>query len=411
MVYVQLPALEASQLVRSTLDKAGFIVHPTKSIWQPTQRLQWLGFVIDVELGQIEVPPEKLALLRITMSQARQSAQIKARALASIVGRIISTGLAFGPISRFMTRSLYAVLESRCAWCEMLTLSSEAREELSFWSSSLGEYNSQPIWHTPSAVRVVYTDASDTGYGGYVVEHADCISYGQWTCQEAGHSSTWRELSAVWLVLQAVAEKLLNYRVRWFTDNQNVVRILQVGSRKPELHAIVLKVLALAVQSQICIEPEWVPRELNEQADYLSRIFDYDDWFLNPTVFAELDAAWGPHTVDRFADFHNRQTQRFNSRCWNPGAEAVDAFTVNWAGENNWWCPPVALIPRVIGHAKVCKTGCARLAVGPLLACFASLSGRICRFCVRGKGAPSVRVVNSTWVVRSKPVQWQEAKH
>ena len=65
----------------------------------------------------------------------------------------------------------------------------------------------------------------------------------------------------MWLVLQAVAEKLLNYRVRWFTDNQNVVRILQVGSRKPELHAIALKVLALAVQSQICIEPEWVPIE------------------------------------------------------------------------------------------------------------------------------------------------------
>ena len=74
-----------------------------------------------MKLGQIEVPPEKLALLRITMSQARQSAQIKARTLASMVGRIISMGLVFGPISRFLTRSLYAVLESRCAWCEMLT--------------------------------------------------------------------------------------------------------------------------------------------------------------------------------------------------------------------------------------------------------------------------------------------------
>ena len=72
-------------------------------------------------------------------------------------------------------------------------------------------------------------------------------------------------------------------------------------------------------------------------------------------MFAELDAACGPHTVDRFADFHNRQTPRFNSRCWNPGAEAVDAFTVYLVGENSWWCPPVTLIPRVIGHAKVCK--------------------------------------------------------
>ena len=89
----------------------------------------------------------------------------------------------------------------------MLTLSAEAREEINFWYSSLEEYNSQPIWHTPSAVRVVYTDASDTGYGGYVVEHADCVSYGQWTCQKAEHSSTWRELSAVLRVLQAVSEK------------------------------------------------------------------------------------------------------------------------------------------------------------------------------------------------------------
>ena len=112
-----------------------------------------------------------------------------------------------------------------------------------------------------------------------------------------------------------------------------------------------------------------MPRELNEQADYLSRIVDYDDWFLNPTVIAELDAAWGPHTIDQFANFHNRQTPRFNNRCWNPGTEAVDAFTVDWAGENNWWCPPVALITKVIGHAKVCK------AIGTLIvSCWLSAS-------------------------------------
>ncbi len=76
---------------------------------------------------------------------------------------------------------------------------------------------------------------------------------------------------------------------------------------------------------------------------------------LNPAVFVELDVAWGSHTVDRFASFQNCQITRFNSRCWNPGSEAVDAFTVNWAGEMNWWCPPpIALIPRVIRHAQVC---------------------------------------------------------
>ena len=63
---------------------------------------------------------------------------------------------------------------------------------------------------------------------------------------------------------------------------------------------------------------------------------------------------WGPHTVDRFADWNNCQLSRFNSRCWNPGSEAVHTFTTNWSGENYWWCPPVSLVPRVIAHAQAC---------------------------------------------------------
>ena len=75
-------------------------------------------------------------------------------------------------------------------------------------------------------MRVVYSDASDTGYEGYVVEHGPCVAYGQWTMEEVQKSSTWRELSAVYQVLSAVATKLGGSRVRWFTDNQNVARIL-----------------------------------------------------------------------------------------------------------------------------------------------------------------------------------------
>ena len=279
---------------------------------------------------------------------------MSAKQLASILGKIISMGLAIGPVSRFMTCSLYAALESRQTWCDLLRLSPEARAELRFWSASLSEYSSQPIWRSPSAMRVVYSDASETGYGGYVVEHGPCVAFGQWTAEEASQSSTWRELSAVYQVLLAVACKLTNTRVHWFTDNQNVARILQVGSKKPQLHAIALKVFALLVQYQLHLEPEWIPRDLNVRADFLSRIVDHDDWFLDPAIFARIDAMWGPHTVDRFASFHNAQLPRFNSHCWNPGSEAVDAFTVNWGGQNNWWCPPIGLIPRVIRHAQVC---------------------------------------------------------
>ena len=51
--------------------------------------------------------------------------------------------------------------------------------------------------NSPSAVRVVFTDASETGFGGYTIEHGCHIAHSQWTQQEMHHSSTWRELAAV----------------------------------------------------------------------------------------------------------------------------------------------------------------------------------------------------------------------
>ena len=160
---------------------------------------------------------------------------------------------------------------------------------------------------------------------------------------------------AVGRVLEAVAHKLSNLRVRWFIDNQNVVRILQMGSAKSHIQVEALRVFKTCIQYNIRLEPEWIPREKNELADYISRIVDYDDWQLDPAVFAMLNALWGPYSVDRFASSYNAQLVRFNSRFASHGTEAVDAFTVDWHGENNWCCPPPYLVPRVIRHMEACK--------------------------------------------------------
>ena len=133
-----------------------------------------------------------------------------------------------------------------------------------------------------------------------------------------------------------------------------MVCISSVGSRKSELHEIALRVFSLSNEYQIRLEPEWVPKYLIEKADFLSGIPDYDDWYINPEVFAWSDMIWDPHTIEGFADCNKYQLPHFNSRCWNPGPEVVDTFTTDWSGENNRWCPPVSLVPRVIGHADAC---------------------------------------------------------
>ena len=85
-------------------------------------------------------------------------------------------GLAIGPVSRLMTRSMYMFLNFRRSWGSVLRVSKEALQELQFWRDFLADHCCQPIWHFPFAVRVVYSDASETGYGGYVVEHGACVS-------------------------------------------------------------------------------------------------------------------------------------------------------------------------------------------------------------------------------------------
>ena len=94
-----------------------------------------------------------------------------------------------------------------------------------------------------------------------------------------------REILAVRKVLQSLAPNLAGLCVKWYTDNQNVARIIDVGSRKSGLQSETERIFEICVHHGISIEPEWVPRSSNEQADYLSRIVDFDDWSVSPHIF------------------------------------------------------------------------------------------------------------------------------
>ena len=344
-------AEEASRKVRQDLVKAGLVEHTAKCSWVPSQQAKWLGFNLDLQQGVISVPEEKIAALKLQLIKALDKGSLKARDLASIIGKTMSMALATGPVSRLMTRCMYALLNSRIYWCQMLEMNPEARLELEFWLKQVDHINGREIWHSPSAVRVVYADASGSGYGGFTVEHGCHVAHGAWSAQEMAQSSTWRELRAVQMVLESLIPKLKNERVRWFSDNQNVVRILEVGSKKPQLQEEALAVFSIAAQNLVRIEPQWIPRSENQKADYLSRLQDTDDWKIQPLLFSGLNRLWGPHTIDRFANQLNTQLPQFNSRWWCPNTEPVDAFTCDWGGDVNWVCPPPYLVPRVIQHA------------------------------------------------------------
>ena len=68
----------------------------------------------------------------------------------------------------------------------------------------------------------MFSNASSTGYGGYLVELGPELAHGQWSADEVVLSSIWRELKAVYEVLRSFASKLEGHAVKWFSDNQAV---------------------------------------------------------------------------------------------------------------------------------------------------------------------------------------------
>ena len=127
-------------------------------------------------------------------------------------------------------------------------------------------------------------------------------------------SSTWRELSVVQMVLESLILKLKNECINWLSNDQNVVRIMEIGCKKPQLQDEAFAIFFIVAQNLIRIEPQWIQHPENQQADHLSCLKDTDNWKIKPSIFSQLYRLYGPNIIDRFTNQLNSQLPQLNSR-------------------------------------------------------------------------------------------------
>ncbi|VDI45185.1 Hypothetical predicted protein [Mytilus galloprovincialis] len=202
---------------------------------------------------------------------------------------------------------------------------------------------------------MIYSDASNVALGAYTVESNEKIFHCMLNENEKKLSSTWRELRAIQLSLNSFEPDLKCKIVKWHTDNQNCVNIINKGSTKLHLQHLAYDIFRICTRSGITLCPTWIPRCENFKADFISKMVDIDDWQTSFQFFTFMNEIWGPYTIDRFANFHNTKLKRFNSKFWNPGSTAIDAFAQNWTMENNWMVPPISLVAKSIKHLILCR--------------------------------------------------------
>ncbi|GAQ87463.1 reverse transcriptase [Klebsormidium nitens] len=347
--------------VLADLAAAGLVVSLEKCQLSRSHVVKFLGFVVDTLFCQFRLTAlQKQKLSSAIQACLRSPRAVPAKLLARVTGIITSFSLVTGPISGLFSRSLHRALASRTSWYSKVPLDAAAVADLQFWQANLPLYQTRDIWRRHSILRVIHYDAGGHGWGGHLeIGKGRHEAHGAWEQHEVHGvaSSTWRELTGLLRLLQAFRPFLCNSSVLARGDALNVFTLLSKGgSAKEHLQAVCVQIFKFCAEHRIELRPEWLPREQNVHADYLSKIRDFDDFGLSPETFDFVARQFGPFTVDRFASEHNAKLPRFDAFFWCPGAAAANTFTQDWGSpERNYCFPPPALVAPALRHARACR--------------------------------------------------------
>ena len=97
--------------------------------------------------------------------------------------------------------------------------------------------------------KVICCDSSDTGYGFREMCDGNVQSVGLWDERDRKKNCAFRELKATLFALKSFCSHLRNEKVKVFSNSQNAVGIIHVGSPVTEL---------LSIAVTICMEAPWI---------------------------------------------------------------------------------------------------------------------------------------------------------
>ena len=176
-------AARSSTFARESLLDLGFLLANEKCQWVPVQQVTWLGYFIDMIINKIYVTEERIQRLEMAIDSVLYQTDrdryslIHVRALASVVGQIISLQNVIGKKVSLKTRQMYRCILSRASWNAPVIVSEEAKAELIFWRRNARDLNSigKCLDKKSFYELCLFADASSSGYGGYIETNVEVL--------------------------------------------------------------------------------------------------------------------------------------------------------------------------------------------------------------------------------------------
>ena len=347
-------AEEAYQNAKSLMESLGFVINLEKSQAIGTQKMEFLGFIIDSVSMTFRLPQDKVKDIRQKCRCALQDPRLTIRELAHLIGTLVATRLAVTP-APLHYRSLQALkireLFHHPSYESKVLLERQSQMDLEWWVNHLKDHNGSPI-HLPPPEMIIESDASNTGWGAHWNNQK---TGGQWSARESRLHINAKELLAAFLSLQTFAKDKTGIHVRLRLDNLTAVYYINKmgGTHSRELMEITAQVWEWSIPRNIMISAEHLPGKLNTTADHESRLKgDSSEWMLDPAVFHQIMEALGPCQIDLFASRLSAQLPRYMSWRPDPGSIATDALSQPWMEIRGFAFPPFSLIGRCLSKVK-----------------------------------------------------------
>ena len=342
--------------------KLGFTVNREKSVLTPTQKLIFLGFVIDSVKMEVSLTVEKKQKFREAANKILNENEHKIREVAGLVGLMVAytpaveyAGVHFKTLER---DKIKALKRSKGNFEEKMWISTGGLADITWWLDNLD--NHRQIRRSEPDVEL-FTDASHSGWGAHTNTSQ---TGGRWHESELKHINA-LELRAILFGLKSLCKEQ-DKHIRIRTDSTTALAYVKNmgGSKSGDCLEEALQIWEWAQGQNCWLSITHIPGVDNILADLRSRKFkDHLEWVLNPKLFTQICKQWGTPEVDLFASRLNAKVRKYVS--WEPEPDnwRTDAFSFKWSKSYVYCFPPFSLLPRVT--RKILHDGARAIVVAP----------------------------------------------
>jgi hypothetical protein len=246
----------------------------------PAQQLEVLGVQYDFIAGDIAMPQRQLDKLRAGCT-AMLAGSATLKAAESLLGTIVWAAQCMPHVQPFTSRIWQAVATAKASSHSNILVSQGLQEDLRWWQSALDAglgAGGKSIMHTSRTIvhRAAGDAGTEWGVGGVDATHfyraclPDAVR-AQSLCVKR-ESSTFLELYNLLVMARVMGPRWKGAHVQVHVDNDILLRRLAKGRGKtPAESNMIREIYLLQVCGSWSWELQWMPRELNEAADALSK--------------------------------------------------------------------------------------------------------------------------------------------